>query len=374
MGRKMGRVTVMSDRGMLRLRWRFMGKVKSLSMGLPDAPHYRRLAERVALQIEMDLASGHFDESLKSYRVSQKPDDRDTLASLLERFIAHKERTRDPRTLEKYRALQTYLEAYNEDSRAISDVSERVVSGFVRRLREGLSDRTAKEHLVNLAAVWDWGANQAENPWRAAIEEIQVTPLQPLKPFSEAEVKRILGTMRSHPLWSHYHDFVAFLVMTGCRTGEAIALRWEHLSDDFSYAWIGESWNGKRRKPTKTRQSREVAIVPGMQQLLRSRAANPDRGDLVFTSPCGHHINARNFQQRVWAPLLKAAKVPYRKPYNLRRTAISHALAAGNSPVDVANQVGNHPRVLYENYAGAIAKPKMVDFVVEDDKTYNSDS
>jgi integrase len=313
------------------------------------------------------LAAGHFDESLKSYRVAQEDDDRETLINLLSRFIAYKERTRDPRTLEKYRALRTYLEAYDEDLRAISDVSERVVASFARRLREGLSDRTAKDHLISMAAAWDWGANQPENPWRAAIEEIRVAPLQPLKPFSEAEVRRILGTMRSHPYWNHYHDFVAFLMVTGCRTGEAIALRWEHLSDDFSYAWIGESWNGKRRKPTKTRQSRDVAIVPGMRHLLRSRAANPYRGDLVFTSPAGCHINAGNFRKRVWIPTLKAAKVPYRKPYNSRRTAISHSIAAGNSPVDVAAQVGNHPRILYEHYAGAIAKPKMVDFVEDED-------
>lgn len=337
----------------------------SMSPGLEDTPQARLLAEQIARQIQLDIISGHFDPTLSRYRDAE---DRLSLGDLLDRFIALKERSRDPRTLEKYVALAKHIRNFGQGDRLISDVNQRVAETISRKLALTLAPRTVKEHMVNLAAAWDWGVPAAtSNPFREIAEEIRLAPIQPLKPFSKQEIQKILAVLRSHPRWHIYHDFVAFLVCTGCRTGEAVALRWVHFSDDFRTAWIGESWDSKTRKPTKTRRSRDVSIVDGLRSLLVARSANREHPDLVFPSAAGTYIDARNFRKRVWVPLLRQAGVPYRKPYNLRRTSVSHALAAGNSPVDVAAQVGNHPRVLYENYAGAIAKPKMVDFVEDED-------
>ncbi|WP_218082160.1 Arm DNA-binding domain-containing protein [Anthocerotibacter panamensis] len=66
-----GTVSVESFRERLRLRWRFEGKQYSIGIGLQDTPVNRKAAKMVAGQIELDIASGHFDRTLKRYKPAQ---------------------------------------------------------------------------------------------------------------------------------------------------------------------------------------------------------------------------------------------------------------------------------------------------------------
>ncbi len=56
-------IEALSDRG-LRFRWCHSGKLHCLALGLPDSLTNRAVAEAKARQIELDIVSGHFDESL----------------------------------------------------------------------------------------------------------------------------------------------------------------------------------------------------------------------------------------------------------------------------------------------------------------------
>ncbi|NJM00520.1 MAG: DUF3596 domain-containing protein [Synechococcaceae cyanobacterium SM2_3_2] len=55
------------DRG-LRLRWRYQGKQYSLALGIPDGRVNRTQAESKARLIEVDIQTGHFDQTLDKYR------------------------------------------------------------------------------------------------------------------------------------------------------------------------------------------------------------------------------------------------------------------------------------------------------------------
>lgn len=52
--------------------------------------------------------------------------------------------------------------------------------------------------------------------------------------------------------------------------------------------------------------------------------------------------------------ILASCKIEYRKPYNLRHSAISHALDRGANPIALAEQTGHDKRVLLSTYAHAI--------------------
>lgn len=350
---------------MLRLRWRYLGTRMSLNLGYPDTPENRLAAQQVATQIQLDIRANNFDPTLKRYR-GEVQGINESMGELLEQFIAFKARRIDSQSLRKYRAVKNHLVRMGEGNRLLSTVSESVVWRVFDNLKQTSNDHTAKAYLVLLGGAWNWRYGSGHpNPWRSVVSEIRVAPKRPPAPFSIDEIQRILATMRSHRTWSHYHDFVAFQFCTGCRTGETIALQWQHLSHDFSVAWIGESYDGHRRKSTKTRRAREVVLVPNLQRLLRERflKTNPNPEDLVFATPRGCYICSTNFRTHIWVPLLRAANVPYRKPYNTRHTATSHALANGGSPTDVAHQIGNSPQIIYDHYAGAIGKSSLVDFL-----------
>lgn len=148
---------------------------------------------------------------------------------------------------------------------------------------------------------------------------------------------------------------------TGCRTAEAIGLRWKHLSDDCSTVWIGESLSRGVRKPTKTNRARTITLTPNLQvMLLKKKTANPDPDTLVFTFPKGGAIDDCNFRNRLWKTVLTRLEIDYRKPYTTRHSLISHALDQGINPVMVAQLTGHDVQVLYENCAGNVnSRPRL---------------
>jgi integrase len=62
-----GSVQILVSNGRLQLRFRFGGRRHYLSLGYSDTAVHRKLAEARARQIELDILSGNFDQSLTKY-------------------------------------------------------------------------------------------------------------------------------------------------------------------------------------------------------------------------------------------------------------------------------------------------------------------
>jgi integrase len=105
---------------------------------------------------------------------------------------------------------------------------------------------------------------EPHNPWVEVVRHVKVPPKQMPKPFTKEEIGAIIQAFRADRYYSHYTDFVEFLFGTGCRTSEAIGLRWGHLSDDCSTVWIGETLSRGVRKPTKTNRARTITLTPNI--------------------------------------------------------------------------------------------------------------
>jgi integrase len=83
----------------------------------------------------------------------------------------------------------------------------------------------------------------------------------------------------------------------------------------------------------------------------------------VFPRRDGGAIDDNYFRKNCWARILASLNIPYRKPYCTRHTQLSHQLAAGISPIAVAANAGNSPRMLYQHYASAIDRSSvLIDF------------
>jgi integrase len=107
-----GVVSVLSQKGVLRLRWRLEGVEKRpvLYLGLPDTRSNRKKAELLAKQIEIDLAEGTYDPTMERYRAQVRPMDVDaqvraqgeSVVDFFHRFMDYKAKEVDTRTLEKW--------------------------------------------------------------------------------------------------------------------------------------------------------------------------------------------------------------------------------------------------------------------------------
>lgn len=360
-----GSVVVQVFKERLRLCWSHLGKRYFLYVGLPDNKVNRRVAELKAGQIELDLISGNFDSSLKKYKpVLTQTLSKTSVVGLFESFISYKSKTCDERTLGKYKAVLKYLQQFFRD-KPVSYIGVTTAEPFVQWLgSQSLGAVAQKAYLTLIKACWDWALKNGItelNPWKDLVSRIRIPPKQMPRPFTKVEIEAIIQGFRSDRYYTQYGDFVEFLFRTGCRTSEAIGLRWRHLSDDCSAVWIGETISRGVGKPTKTNKARTVPLTPKLQAMLLDRKpVNVAPEDLVFPSARGGAIDDNNFRNRAWETVLTRLEIEYRKPYITRHTLISHALNMGMNPVEVAQLTGHDVKTLYQNYAGNVNSRPML--------------
>ena len=61
----------------------------------------------------------------------------------------------------------------------------------------------------------------------------------------------------------------------------------------------------------------------------------------VFANAYGNPVDAKNFTNRVWYPLLRYLNLDKRRPYQTRHTAATLMLAAGENPEWIARVMGH---------------------------------
>jgi len=361
-----GTVKVEGADGRLRLRWSVAGKRYNLAIGLPDTKLNRRAAEKKAIEIELDIVSGNFDLTLAKYSSRVKPKQDSSKMSCVELFQAftdYKAASVSRMTLYRYQRIVKLLEThlYNLPANSLNSHDADL---FIKICNDKPVMR--KVRLVLLKAGWEWGIKRGSilvNPWVELVTQVKVPPKQPPRPFTRDEIAAIILGFREHRRYNYYADFVEFLFGTGCRTSEAIGLRWQHVSDNCGSVWIGESLTRGVRKSTKTNRARVVTLTAQLQSMLTARRPEkPDPDALVFHGPRGCHLSDIAFRSRAWVKILSDLGIEYRKPYCTRHSLISHALDMGMSPLTVAQLTGHDVQTLYQNYAGSVvSKPRLPD-------------
>jgi len=357
-----GSVVIQSPGGRLRLVWTFNRKRHFMALNLADNPVARVAAEKKALTIQNDLISGNFDETLQKYKLPQAAQpDRISVVAVFKNFMEFKAKNLDPDTMINYRALLTHLTTYFKEKQfaAVTEVEANLFRDYLKRRME---PRTIQGNLCLIRACWRWqikkGKMAIDNPWDDV--RIIVPPKQKPQPFTKDEMSRIVKGFETNPKHLHYLDFVAFLLGTGCRTGEARGLLWRHISDDCRMVWIGQSSSRGKQKAAKMNKSRSFTLSPRLQKMLTERRPSDcDPDGIVFPSPQGKPMNAKNFCDRSWKEVLETQGVAYRQPYDCRSTYVSHALSRGVSPPEIAAITGHTIKVLFRDYASHISSHPM---------------
>ncbi|GAB4199870.1 MAG: hypothetical protein Fur006_50920 [Coleofasciculaceae cyanobacterium] len=384
-------VGIESCQGRLRLRLPrrvYGGTQKYLTLGLTDTSENRKLAELKARQIEQDIISDNFDSTLAKYRPQThltvvetiKLNSPMTLLELWNKYTEYRKPQISETTLKlNYQTIGNHLKKL-----PFKDVSEALA--IREYLLQHNSAYTTKRIITQLNACCDWAFKALlidTNPFKGIAESIKVLEEKShIDPFSIAERDAIIQAFEQHSTYCYYAPFVSFLFATGCRTSEAVGLRWKHINDDCSKITFSEAVvcvsSQKIRKDTKTHKSRKFPCNASLQKLLRSiQPENPDSDALVFPSLTGKEINAHTFNALCWkgtkvhgkyhdgivTRLVKEGKVErYRPQFNTRHTFITLCLRIGISIVEASEWVGSSPDVITKHYAGVFRQFQVPEF------------
>lgn len=353
--------------GRLRLRCRYQGKTKTISLGLEDGKAQRGYALSILGQVKLDLSLNQFDESLLKYKPRAVGTQATELScpELLGRYFTHKiERGLSNGAQQRYKGVLSHLRR-SLDIPA-HHITEGKATNFTAVLQEVVSNGTAKAYLWLLHGCFEWAQGKYRicdrNPWAMLARDIKANDRKDIEPFNQTEIKAILHGFKTSHHYSGYYPYVFALFNTAARPGELSALTWNDVADDFSSIKIRASFSrGVRRNQTKTGRSRVVFCNPAFQELLRSLHTErpPKKSELLFSTPKGHAINDHTFRRRGWTKVLESVGVPYRALYCCRHSSISLTALSGANLIELSEQTGHSKRTMMQTYLHAVEKKAL---------------
>ena len=184
------------------------------------------------------------------------------------------------------------------------------------------------------------------------------------------DIEAVLADLERNESW-YYPLFLLWLSM-GMRNGQIRGLtrdciRWEEgeVMVCKSLRRHGYSSGQVELAPTKTGKERVVPLTAQVLETLEQHKAEIeqlqiyDAYGLVFVTPTSHPNIYVHLVGRVWHRSLERCGLKPRRLYAQRHSFLSHALAMGNSPADLAVAAGHSTKVLLDTCAKPTCRLKM---------------
>lgn len=281
-----------------------------------------------------------------------------TLDELLDAFLEAKRAELKPATWEHYALLaRTYLRPALGGV-LLSKLTPHRIQVFLSKLADRPRVCQLTYHVLKMALDFAvrWGY-LAQNPcervkrprWSARRKEV----------WSEAQLQAFLSGARGHwlyPLW-------LFLLASGCRLGEALALEWGDVDFERCAVRICKAVNWTRGGPVvsepKTRSAVRVLSLPAqVMAVLRERLAGQLLAGcvskLVFPAQDGGYLH-RSTVAHALKRECERLGVPALPPHGLRHLHASLLLAKGLPLSEVSERLGHaHSGVTAEVYSHAL--------------------
>ena len=299
---------------------------------------------------------GMLDQSLETYRPVDPNIADASLVQLLTDLLAvtgHGQVRHTLRLVEQYqRPLRTHEE----------------VAGFLAWMEtKGIASVTRLGVLSTMRRV------QPQNPGLKG-HKIKVPP-RPIATeiFTKSEVNIILSHLDDNEPW--YFPVFATWFSTGMRNGELIGLTWDCIDFEDERIKVVKTLKridqvSTRREWSGTKNGKHRYIPMSkmvVQVLLEHREAMQQQGlfdpqGLVFLTKRTKSNLYDLLLERVWKRTLEAVNIRYRKLYSQRHTFLSHTLAVGNSPADVAQIAGHRLEELLKTYSHPTGRIDLVEW------------
>jgi len=188
-----------------------------------------------------------------------------------------------------------------------------------------------------------------KNPFSKAPAPKKGSPAEKI-PFTMEEMFSIIKTIPCK-----MRAFFAIGFLTGMRTGEIVALKWEHIDFDRKIIKVRRARRGGIESDPKTSNSiRDVLILDQlMPYLLEHKKMMKNKSDYIFVNMYGEpYYSSSKISYTYWKPTLEKLNLPYRKMYLMRHTFISLMISNGEDILWVSKNVGHKDvSITFKEYA-----------------------
>lgn len=229
---------------------------------------------------------------------------------------------------------------------------------------EPLSEKTILAHHRLISMILAQAEKEMLVPYNAAAK---ATPPKAEKNtpnyFQPETISQILKALEAEPL--KWQLITHLLLVTGCRRGEIIGLKWEKVDLQtnrikIDSALLSSPSKGVYESTTKTSDVRYLTLPAETMLLLREhrreqlrmQLANGDRwvhSGYVFTQDNGDRMNPDSVTAWLYN-FSKRHDLPHINPHAFRHTVASVLLANGTDIVTVAAQLGHASASTTENF------------------------
>jgi integrase len=222
--------------------------------------------------------------------------------------------------------------------RKLSDLSFNEIDSLHRKLTQRAPIQANRNvsllrKAFNLAMRWGWmNANPA-----VGIEANPETSRT--RYLNGGEISRLLEALKANGSRTSC-DAILFMLLTGCRRGEAFQATWDQFDAEF------QIWT-KPAATTKQRRLHRVPVSNAVSELLAKRNAR-SKSPFIFASYTG---NALTDVKKTWGKICETAKIEDMRLHDLRHTFASLLVSNGQSLPIIGAMLGHTQTQTTARYA-----------------------
>jgi integrase len=199
----------------------------------------------------------------------------------------------------------------------LAEVTRREVSDLLGQIVNRGAGAQANQTKRYISGIFSWGLQQGiaeTNPAAGMKLPVRLTPRD--RYLSEREIAVLWRTLDggADPLAGAYK----IILLTACRPGEVLGMRWEEISEDRGWWVIPE-------ERSKNGLAHRVFLTPPIREILEAQRASARKSALVFPRTRGGSVLARFPDPE---KLRNAVGFEF-NPHDLRRTASTHLARLG---------------------------------------------
>ena len=304
---------------------------------LPDGKRrtfYGATQQEVRRKLQVAKAAIARGESAASGRL--------TLGDWLSEWLAAKAATVEPSSMAAYRLRAARIRDALGAVRLASLTAADVRRFDTASLEAGLAPRTVRETHLLLGQVLQAALDDGHLSRNVArVARLPMAPKGEPRALDESQAARLVAVARDDPLEALW----LLAVTIGARQGELLALTWADVDLAGGALTIRHGMQRPRRLAhPKSLAGRRRVLLPALPRaaLTRRRETVPDAspGAYVFSGRKGGLL-WQSTLHRQWKALAARAGLPPTKFHELRHTAATLMLRAGESPKVVAEILGH---------------------------------